>query len=115
MSLFKNIYGYIKMNAKLRELLEHLCENVKLDNQNSVEDLHRRSLNYETVIRLPIVFAYPTPTEKRFQPYPHSQIFDDPENIKVLEDALTQNYEPTDNERSVILDLPKPVEIVMLT
>jgi len=78
------------VNEKLRELSEYLCGNVNVDYQNSVEDLHRRSLNYETVIRLPIVFAYPTPTEKRFQPYPHSQIFDDPE--KMLYNQLIEVY-----------------------
>ncbi len=69
------------MNDNLRRLLEHLAETLDAKRQAEVADLHRRALSYEPVPRLPLFMHYPTPPDAQFRPYPHSEVFDDPEKM----------------------------------
>jgi len=79
------------MNCKLKELLEHLTEVSAPQRQLEIEELHRRTLNWEPVERLPLVMRYPIQQDARFQPYPHSQVFDDPE--KMLYNELVHAFD----------------------
>lgn len=69
------------MNPEIERLLDHLVETLDPGRQAEIEDLHRRALTWEPVERLPLVLSYPLPEDAVFKPYPHSQIFDDPEKM----------------------------------
>lgn len=69
------------MNPELRKLLDYLAETLDQRRQAEIEDLHRLVLNWESVERLPLVLSYPLHANAPFKPYPHRQIFDDPEKM----------------------------------
>jgi hypothetical protein len=69
------------MNDRLKRLLEHLAATLDPRRQTAIEELHRKALRWEPVCRLPLVLTFPLPADTPFQPYPHSQIFDDPEKM----------------------------------
>jgi hypothetical protein len=69
------------MNERLKRLLDYLETTLNPRRQTEIELLHRRALGWEPVRRLPLLFTFPIPAEARFQPYPHSQVFDDPEKM----------------------------------
>jgi len=69
------------MNTDLRRLLQTLSDMVDPERQAAVEDLHRRALTWAPVERLPLVLACPAPADAAFRPYPHRQVFDDPEKM----------------------------------
>jgi hypothetical protein len=80
-----------RMNDRLTRLLEHLAATISPQRQAEIELLHRKALCWEPVRRLPLVLNYPIPADAPFQPYPHSQIFDDPE--KMLYNELVYAFE----------------------
>ena len=69
------------MWKQLRFLLEHLERTLVPQRYERVEDLHRRALRWEPVDRLPLVLEYPLPADLPFRPFPHGEIFDDPEKM----------------------------------
>jgi hypothetical protein len=69
------------MNDQLKRVLDHLSAGLDPRRQTAIEDLHRRALRWEPVCRLPLVLTFPLPADAPFQPYPHSQTFDDPEKM----------------------------------
>jgi hypothetical protein len=69
------------MNDRLKLLLEHLAATLDHRRQTAIEELHRKALRWEPVCRLPLVVTFPLPADTPFQPYSHSQIFDDPEKM----------------------------------
>ena len=69
------------MNDQLRQLLDHLAATLDPRRQTEIELLHRKALGWEPVRRLPLLLTFPIPTGLPFQPYPHSQVFDDPEKM----------------------------------
>ena len=69
------------MNENLQALLEHLCKVLEERRRSDTAQLHRRTLNWERVERLPVVMSYPVCEDFPFQPYPHSAIFNDPEKM----------------------------------
>ena len=69
------------MNNRLKPLLDHLAATLDPRRQAEIELLHRKALSWEPVRRLPLVLNYQIPGDAAFQPYPHSQIFDDPEKM----------------------------------
>ena len=71
----------IRMNDQLKRLLDHLAATLDPRHQAEIELLHRKALRWEPVPRLPLVLAYPIPVDVPFQPYPHSQVFDNPEKM----------------------------------
>jgi len=75
------------MIQKLADLLKYLNDTLDYGHQQKVENLHRQILNWEEVERLPLIMAFPYPAEARFQPFPHREIFDNPE--KMLFNELT--------------------------
>lgn len=69
------------MNENLQALLEHLCKVLEERRQSDTEQLHRRTLNWESVERLPVVMSYPLSEDASFHPFPHSETFHDPEKM----------------------------------
>ncbi|MFA6508028.1 MAG: hypothetical protein WCT14_18140 [Treponemataceae bacterium] len=63
---------------RLSRLLDVLAR-TELGRRNARSDeLHRAALNYESVPRLPVTFAYPLPAGFDFQPFPNGAIYRDP-------------------------------------
>ena len=69
------------MNKLLFELLKILDEKVVQKEQENIEILFRKSLNWEPVERLPLVTSFPYPRSSSVQPFPHREIFDNPEKM----------------------------------
>lgn len=93
------------MNPHLKALLEYLSRTPDAQRQIEIEALHRRALGWQPVPRLPVVMSYPLPEDAPFKPYPHSQIFDDPEKMLFNELAHAFNTSIACRER-VGDDLP---------
>ena len=72
-------------------LLQFLDNTIDPGTVQKTETSHRQALNWEPVERLPLVVSYPFPTTKKFQPYPHGEIFDHPE--KMLFNELVYAFE----------------------
>jgi hypothetical protein len=79
------------MNDQLKRLLERLAATLDPQRQAEIEQLHRKALLWEPVRRLPLLLSFPVPAESPFQPYPHSQVFDDP--AKMLYNELVYALE----------------------
>jgi len=79
------------MNARLRKLLDHLCQTLDVGRQSRTEALYRRALNWEAVEQPPLVVTYPLPPDTAFPPYPHRESFDDPE--KMLYNELVHAFD----------------------
>lgn len=69
------------MLEQLKQLLQFLEANVNLQKQNEVSENHRKSLNWEPVENLPLVVTFPYPKSQKTQPFPHSEVFDNPEKM----------------------------------
>ena len=69
------------MNQQLEALLEHLHAVLDEDRLLEIEELHRRTLNWEQVERLPLIMSYPLNEDAPFHPFPHSETFHDPEKM----------------------------------
>ena len=76
---------------RLAELLDRLGETLDASGQMEIEERHRRALAWEAVDRLPLVISHPLPSEFRFQPWPHREVFDDP--AKMLFNELVSAVE----------------------
>lgn len=69
------------MLPQLRHFLEHLERTVVPERHERVADLHVGALRWEAIDRLPLVMQYPLPDDLPFRPFPHGEIFDDPEKM----------------------------------
>ncbi len=69
------------MNLRLKELLVQLEAELNPEHQEAVDSLHQKALNWEPVERLPLVINYPFPADCPVQPFPHREIFNDPEKM----------------------------------
>ena len=69
------------MNKKLAEILKILEDKLNPEKQARIEAIHNKTLNWEPVERLPLIISYPYPESTTFQPFPHREIFDDPEKM----------------------------------
>jgi len=69
------------MLEKLKYLLNDLELRVDPESQQNIFDLHRRALNWEEVERLPLVITFPYPANSKYYPFPHREIFDNPEKM----------------------------------
>jgi hypothetical protein len=69
------------MNARLAALLRRLADTVDLAREQEIASRHQAALSYEPVDRLPLVVSYPLSADDPWQPYPHSEVFDDPEKM----------------------------------
>jgi hypothetical protein len=67
--------------SKLKELLNCLEDGLDEKKLLNAEERHRRALNYEETERLPLIVMYPYPEGQRFMPFPHCEVFDDPEKM----------------------------------
>jgi hypothetical protein len=69
------------VNARLATLLRYLADTLDPAREQDIADRHRAALSYEPVERLPLVVSYPLPPDDPWQPFPHHEIFDDPEKM----------------------------------
>ncbi len=79
------------MLDRLRQLLDYLEGSVSLERQAEIDRLYARALAWEPVERLPLSLAYPLPGDAAFPPFPHREVFDDPE--KMLFNELVHAFE----------------------
>jgi len=79
------------MNKLLQELLIKLDAELNLADQMTIGEKFRRVLNWETTDRLPLIISYPFPKSSPFCPFPHKEIFDNPE--KMLFNELTHAFD----------------------
>jgi len=90
------------VSNNIKDLLEHLCGVLDSDRRDEVETRHRRTLNWEPVDRLPVVMTLPQPRELGFTPYPHGEVFDNPE--KMLFNELVYAFNTSVASRDVLGD-----------
>ena len=96
------------MNDRLRYLLEHLCRITDRDRLAENEARHCRALAWEPVDRLPLIVSHPPDTEGAFVPYPHREIFGDPE--KMLFNELVSAFDTSiAHTHETSSDLPRTV------
>jgi len=69
------------MNARLKELLSHLAATLTLEREREIAARHECTLRHEPVDRLPLITVYPFPSQCQWQPFPHREVFDDPEKM----------------------------------
>lgn len=69
------------MLAPLKNLLDELEQKLDYAVQQKIIACHKRALNWEETDRLPLVVAYPYPTSAQYRPFPHHEIFSDPEKM----------------------------------
>lgn len=75
----------------LKRLLDHLENSLEPAKQAAVHERHARSLRFEQVERLPVIMQYPAPEDVEFSPFPHREVFHDPE--KMLFNELVYAFE----------------------
>ncbi len=69
------------MNSHLHKLLDYLSGRVDDNRCARSRERFQRTLRWLPVDRPPLVITLPFPAEFPFQPYPHREIFDDPEKM----------------------------------
>ena len=79
------------MMSELSKLLDSLSERVDGARYDAIDRRFRLSLACEPVDRPPVVVTYPYPKEVSFQPFPHREVFDDPE--KMLYNELVSAFD----------------------
>ena len=79
------------MNEKLYNLLVILEDKLSADCQSEIFEVHRKSLNWEPVERLPLIILFPYPRLSSVQPFPHREVFDNPE--KMLYNELVSAFD----------------------
>jgi hypothetical protein len=69
------------MNRRLHQLLTHLAATLDPAREREIAERHQRALRYEPVERPPLITMYPFPPDSPWQPFPHREVFDDPEKM----------------------------------
>lgn len=69
------------MTGSLKYLLQKLDSEVDFPQQIEIFENHRKALNWEPVERLPLVISFPYPRSASVQPFPHREVFDNPEKM----------------------------------
>ncbi len=69
------------MDKNLKTLLRGLNDSLDAERQQKAMNLFRAALNMEQVGRLPLVVTYPYPHFGPIKPFPHREIFDNPEKM----------------------------------
>jgi hypothetical protein len=90
------------MSEELQALLDHLLNMLDPDRQDEIEHRHIRALNWEPTDRLPVIVTLPEPRELRFTPYPHGEVFENPE--KMLFNELVYAFNTSIASRDVFAD-----------
>jgi len=65
----------------VKSLLQFLNDTLDPEIVQNIENCHKNALNWGPVERLPLVVTYPYPNSKKFQPFPHREVFDHPEKM----------------------------------
>ena len=69
------------MIDNLKYLLQLLDSKIDDSRQNKIFETHRKALNWEPLEWLPMVISFPYPKSAKIQPFPHREIFDNPEKM----------------------------------
>jgi hypothetical protein len=69
------------MNPRLKSLLDDLAGRIDDDRRRQSAERFRRTLAWQEVDRPAVVISFPYPADAPFQPFPHREIFDDPEKM----------------------------------
>ena len=69
------------MDMNLKTLLRGLDDSLDAERQQKAMNLFRAALNREQTGRLPLVVNYPYPHSGPVKPFPHREIFDNPEKM----------------------------------
>jgi hypothetical protein len=96
------------MNDRLENVLEILCRTADARRQADIDERHRRALAWEPVDRLPVVMSAPPDASGPFEPFPHREIFGDPE--KMLFNELVCAFD-TSIARSCEIEADLPLTI----
>jgi hypothetical protein len=78
------------MRDELSRVLDYLEDRIDLEEQAVISDRYQKSLGWEEVDRPPLCLTYPLPEDCAFQPFPHREVFDDPE--KMLHNQLVCGF-----------------------
>ena len=90
------------MNARLAALLRQLADTLDPAREQEIANRHQAALSYESVERLPLLVSYPLPPDSPWQPYPHHELFDDPE--KMLFNELVSAWDTSIVHRALVGD-----------
>ena len=93
------------MLPELKELLTYLEDNLSYENAFRIENLHKSTLNWQKISRLPVVAVYPYPEDEKFTPFPYSQVFDNPEKM-LFNQLVDASYGSIYLNREIGDDLP---------
>ena len=69
------------MNARLKQLLSHLAATLDPEQEREIATRHQSTLRFEPVDRPPLIATYPFPPDSPWQPFPHHEVFADPEKM----------------------------------
>ena len=69
------------MTAELKTLLEILDGSLDYNKQQKIEEKYVKVLNWEPVEKIPLLITFPYPDSAYLQPFPHREVFDDPEKM----------------------------------
>jgi hypothetical protein len=69
------------MIDELKKLLEYLENILPADREAKLNELYASALAWKVVPRLPLVFNYPLGSDILFKPFPHREIYDNPEKM----------------------------------
>jgi hypothetical protein len=88
------------VNTRLVALLRQLADTLDPTREQEIANRHQAALAYESVERLPLVVSYPLPPDSPWQPYPHHEVFDDPE--KMLFNELVSAWDTSIVHRALV-------------
>jgi hypothetical protein len=98
------------MLKELKQILKRLDAELNGNLQKKKDERHQRALNWEELERLPLVVNYPYPKSESIQPFPHQQIFDNPE--KMLFNELVYAFDTSIlNNSKINDDLPYTIRV----
>jgi hypothetical protein len=89
-------------NVHLKRLLEQLETAIQPARQAETDRLYQRALRSEDTERIPLSLAYPLPVDSSFSPFPHRELFADPE--KMLFNELVHAFETSILHHATVQD-----------
>ncbi len=91
------------MFVPLEELLASMEHEIDPEREKEIEELHRLSVSYQPVPRLPLVMNYPVGEGARFEPLPHGRVYESAEYmlynelVSAFEASIAYKYEMSDD------------------
>ena len=79
------------MIENLKNLLHILDSKIDVSRQSDIFEIHKKALNWEPLERLPLTISFPFPVTNQIHPYPHREVFGNPE--KMLYNELVHAFD----------------------